>query len=192
MTPEEARRYGQAARRALPAPARRRASQRMCARMAATPWFRDAQCIAVYWAQHDEPQLDALITLAREHGKTVLLPVVRSRGVMQFRAWCSGETLINNRYGIAEPRDAGRRHHQFLSRARHVVCAPLTAFDAQLRRVGMGGGYYDRWFSQRLHRCGVHRIGIAFDCQRVADIEAQSWDVSLHGVVTETRIYKGM
>lgn len=160
--------------------------------MAATPWFRDAQCIAVYWAQHDEPQLDALITLAREHGKTVLLPVVRSRGVMQFRAWCSGETLINNRYGIAEPRDAGRRHHRFLSRARYVVCAPLTAFDAQLRRVGMGGGYYDRWFSQRLHRWGVHRIGIAFDCQRVADIEAQSWDVSLHGVVTETRIYKGM
>ena len=191
MTPAEARRYGKAARRALTAPARRRASQRLCARMAATPWFRDAQCIAVYWAQHDEPQLDALIALAREHDKTVLLPVVGSRGVMQFRVWHLGETLINNRYGIAEPYLAGRRRQTFLSRARWVVCAPLTAFDAQLRRVGMGGGYCDRWFSQRLHRYGIRRIGIAFDCQRVADIEAQRWDVSLHGVVTESRIYKG-
>ncbi len=160
--------------------------------MAATPWFRDAQCIAVYCAQYDEPQLDALIALAREHGKTVLLPVVGARNAMQFRSWHPGATLINNRYGIAEPRDSGRHHHRFLSRVRYVVCAPLTAFDAQLRRVGMGGGYYDRWFSQRLHRYGVRRIGIAFDCQRVEDIEAQSWDVSLHGVVTETHVYKGL
>lgn len=158
--------------------------------MAATSWFRDARCIAVYWAQYDEPQLDALITLARKHGKTVLLPIVGDRSVIEFRAWRTGATLINNRYGIAEPRNADRRHHKFLSRARYVVCAPLTAFDAQLRRVGMGGGYYDRWFSQRLHRDGIRRIGIAFDCQRVLDIEAQHWDVSLHGVVTETRIYK--
>ena len=153
MTPDAARRYGLAARRALPVPERQAASRRLCVRLAATPWFRDAQCIAVYVAQYDEPQLEALIALAREHGK---------------------------------------RHHEFLSRARDLVCAPVTAFDAQLRRVGMGGGYYDRWFSQRLHRYGVRRIGIAFDCQRVEDIEAQSWDVSLHGVVTETHVYKGL
>ncbi|MEL6447441.1 MAG: 5-formyltetrahydrofolate cyclo-ligase [Pseudomonadota bacterium] len=192
MTPVDARRYGLAARRALPVPVRQAASRRLCARLAATPWFRDAQCIAVYYAQYDEPQLEALIALAREHGKTVLLPIVGNRGAMRFRVWHPGATLYNNRFGIGEPRDAGRRHHEFLSRARYVVCAPLTAFDAQLRRVGMGGGYYDRWFSQRLHRCGMRRIGIAFDCQRVADIEAQCWDVSLHGVVTETRIYKGL
>ncbi|MEO0615982.1 MAG: 5-formyltetrahydrofolate cyclo-ligase [Pseudomonadota bacterium] len=190
MTPAEARRHGREARRALPAPARHRASQRLCTRMAATPWFRDAQSVALYWATDDEPQLNALVAISRALGKTVLLPVVGHRGVMQFRVWRPGAMLLKNRYGIAEPRSADRRHHTRLSRARCVVCAPLTAFDAQLRRVGMGGGYYDRWFSQRLHRYDIRRVGIAFDCQRVANIEARSWDVTLHGVVTESKIYK--
>jgi 5-formyltetrahydrofolate cyclo-ligase len=44
----------------------------------------------------------------------------------------------------------------------------------------------------RRNRWGIDEpegIGIAYDCQRVAGIEARSWDVPLWGVVTERGIY---
>ena len=66
-----------------------------------------------------------------------------------------------------------------------VIC-PGTAFDRQGNRLGMGGGYYDRF----LPRCR-HAVIImaAFEEQRVEKVPADSLDVPVAIVVTEDNIY---
>ena len=62
------------------------------------------------------------------------------------------------------------------------------AFDDSGRRLGMGGGFYDRTFSfsrgRNLWR-KPHIIGLAYAFQRVAALPMRSWDVALHAAVTE-------
>lgn len=189
IAPAVARREGRNARRQLTNTQRLQASRRLCERLVASPWFRHARCIAVYWAIDNEPLLDTLIKVAWSQGKRVVLPVVDGNGVMHFRRFHRGDTLRKNRYGIPEPAAVDRRNRFVDARSETLVCAPLTAFDAQMQRVGMGSGYYDRWFARHVHRHNVRRIGIAFECQRVNTIDANPWDATLHGVVTEARVH---
>ena len=66
-----------------------------------------------------------------------------------------------------------------------VVC-PGTAFDPACRRMGMGGGYYDRF----LPKCTRARIVmVAFEAQKVDEIPADAWDQPVEQVFTEDRIY---
>jgi len=69
-----------------------------------------------------------------------------------------------------------------------IALVPLVAFDDYGRRLGMGGGYYDRTFAYLRHREHWRRpklIGVAFEFQRVAELPAQPWDVPLDGIITE-------
>ena len=65
------------------------------------------------------------------------------------------------------------------------VLTPLVAFDDRGFRLGMGGGYYDRYFA----RTDTLLIGVAFACQRSeAPLPSETWDVHLDAIVTEQGI----
>ena len=52
-------------------------------------------------------------------------------------------------------------------------------------RLGMGGGYYDRYFSSAEQRPWI--VGIAFDIQHSEKpLPTEPWDITLDAVVTET------
>jgi 5-formyltetrahydrofolate cyclo-ligase len=67
-----------------------------------------------------------------------------------------------------------------------LVVVPGIAFDAGGRRLGRGGGYYDRFLS-RLRR-GATTVGIAFDEQIVDKVPVNDEDVSVDVIVTDRRI----
>jgi 5-formyltetrahydrofolate cyclo-ligase len=98
--------------------------------------------------------------------------------------------LVADKYGILEP--AGGFRNTVPAHALDLVLVPLVAFDLDGRRVGMGGGYYDRTFEYlRWRRCW-HRprlVGVAYEMQRVAHIDEDTWDVPLHAIVTENGYY---
>ena len=101
-----------------------------------------------------------------------------------------GDRLVRNRFGIPEP--SLRQHRIALPWALDVILVPLVGFDSACRRLGMGGGFYDRTLGFLRHRTHWRRptlIGLAHECQRVAELEAQPWDVPLDMVVTEKRVY---
>jgi len=64
-----------------------------------------------------------------------------------------------------------------------VVVVPGLAFTADGRRLGQGGGHYDR-FLPRL-RAGCRIVGAAFAEQLVADVPTEPHDVRLDLVVTD-------
>jgi 5-formyltetrahydrofolate cyclo-ligase len=73
-----------------------------------------------------------------------------------------------------------------------LVLVPLVAFDPRGTRLGMGAGFYDRYFEFLLHRRTWQRprlLGVAFEVQRLGRIAAFGHDVPLWGVVTERGIY---
>ena len=178
------------ARRSLSAPQREDAAIR-CARLAsALPAVRQARCIAAYLAHRGEMSCEPLIDWALGRSRGVLLPVVTGR-LMRFAPYRPGETLVLNRWGIAEPE--WRPRGWVSARRPGVVFLPLTAFDARGNRLGQGGGYYDRAFAFRKHAEHWRRpllVGLAYEFQQVGELQAKPTDVPLDAVITERRIYE--
>ena len=64
-----------------------------------------------------------------------------------------------------------------------VVITPVVAFDSENRRLGYGGGNYDRLF--KLIRPEAIVIGVAFSEQEVAVVPTDEYDVTLPVIVHE-------
>ena len=86
-----------------------------------------------------------------------------------------------NHMGISEPVGGAAVDLEKLD----LVLMPLVAWDRQGRRLGMGGGYYDRAFKRVLGLDRPERVGVAWSLQEADELPQESWDVSLHAVVTE-------
>ncbi len=63
-----------------------------------------------------------------------------------------------------------------------LLLVPLLAFDGQCRRLGYGGGFYDRTLAALPGRTA---LGCAFAAQRVDCVTAEAHDMRLDAVATE-------
>lgn len=114
------------------------------------------------------------------------LPVLprHQDAVLHFARWYPGEPLQTNRYGIGEPPLHGRRLVPMWRL--DLVLMPLVAFDDQGRRLGMGGGFYDRALARLAHK--PHRprlLGVAHHFQRVERLPVADWDQPVDEVITD-------
>ena len=132
----------------------------------------------------DEVDTTAIIERAWSAQKRVFCPVTDTHGVMNFCEIKPDTVVTRNRYGLWEPSSGVIIDARDLE----VVITPVVAFDADKRRVGMGGGYYDRCFrflKNRRKWLKPKLIGVAFSCQETAAINSDPWDVPLYSIVTE-------
>jgi 5-formyltetrahydrofolate cyclo-ligase len=161
-------------------------------RLAQLPAFQASRHIAFYLCNDGELDLGPAMQVARRCGKRSYVPALypgRARW-LRFAELRDDTRLVADKYGILEP--AGGFRNTVPAHALDLVLVPLVAFDLDGRRVGMGGGYYDRTFEYlRWRRCW-HRprlVGVAYEIQRVAHIDEDTWDVPLHAIVTENGYY---
>lgn len=179
-----------ARRRALSTSERAAMAEALAARLAGSLRIRRARRIAGYLCNDGEMDPGPGLALLRAGGAEVLLPVLRG-AALWFLPYARDTTLAPNRFGIPEPAVGAR------SRCRaqdlDVVLMPLVAFDGAGNRLGMGGGFYDRTFAYLKHRRIWRKpllMGVAYEFQRQEALPASSWDVPLHGIVTEKRLYR--
>ncbi len=133
--------------------------------------------IAGYVAHRGEADILPFLLNAFHCGHEVALPhVAEGSERMRFTAWYPDTPLTPGLAGILQPDGTGRE----LVPA--IILAPLVGFDRAGRRLGQGGGFYDRWFAE--HPAAM-RIGIAWSVQEIAAITPEPWDVPLHAIVTE-------
>jgi 5-formyltetrahydrofolate cyclo-ligase len=136
--------------------------------------------VAGYDPIRDEADPRALMSALAAQGHALALPCVgAAQTALFFRSWKTGDALVPNAFGIAEPLPGAREV------APNVVLVPLLAFDAQGHRLGYGGGYYDRTFELLPQ---ARRIGIAYAGQEVANVPREPHDHRLDMIVTENGV----
>ena len=156
--------------------------------------FLSSRRIACYFPCNGEVDLLPLVEQAWAMGKTCYLPVLdRLRNdQLLFAPFRKGDALYKNHLGIPEPTIS--RRHLLTARQLDLILTPLVAFDTQGNRLGMGGGFYDRtldFLRLRHHWMKPRVYGVAYEFQKVDHITPEPWDVPLHGVITESTVYKG-
>jgi len=69
-----------------------------------------------------------------------------------------------------------------------LVLVPLIGATLSGRRLGQGGGYYDRTLARLRAASRVTALGLAWDAQIVAALPADPWDEMLDWIATPTRL----
>ncbi len=160
------------------------ASAIICERIIRSHEFGACKLLGAYLPMRDEVDTTRIIDRAWRAQKRVFVPATDTHGAMNFCEISPDTVVARNRYGVWEPASGVIID----SRDLDIVITPVVAFDDSRRRIGMGGGYYDRCFHFLRNRRKWLRpklIGVAFACQESAAIKHDSWDVPLYSVVTE-------
>jgi 5-formyltetrahydrofolate cyclo-ligase len=136
--------------------------------------------VSGYWPMGDELDVRPLLTRLGEQGRVCALPVVAAPNeALVFRRWRPGDRLVPAGFGTHEPTPDQDPV------VPDIVLAPLLAFDDAGRRLGYGGGYYDRTLSALRTRGRVLAVGVGYQAQRVVRVPAGAGDERLDWIVTE-------
>lgn len=168
--------------------AERRRAERAVSRHARV-LLRPGRRIGAYIATGSELDVLPLIERALSHRCRIALPVLPQRGrKMLFSILSAQGSWYLNRYRI--PEFAGS-HWQ--ARQLDVLLVPLLGVDADGYRLGQGGGFYDTTLDYvRLYKKWRRPllVGVAFDCQRVAEVPREAWDIRLDYLLTESGLHR--
>ncbi|MEK7413368.1 MAG: 5-formyltetrahydrofolate cyclo-ligase [Planctomycetota bacterium] len=137
-----------------------------------------AQALASYAATVEELDVTALHQWRWQSGAVVLLPRVVSGGQLAWHAVRGPEQLQRGAYGISEPDPARCPEHDLPERT--LILVPGIGFCRDGRRLGQGGGFYDRLLATVRH-CTA--IGVGFSCQLVDDLPCEAHDRRLDGLI---------
>jgi 5-formyltetrahydrofolate cyclo-ligase len=175
-------------RRALREPDRRQRSLAAAKRITRLRFFRAGRRVALYLPFDAESDTAALIAAALRRGVQVFVPVISDRRHCRMRFYPLTRATEPGAFGISVPR---LRLTAVAPRWLDLIVIPLVGVDGDGRRLGMGGGYYDRALAFRRGRRfwkGPHLVGLAFDCQRTDVKFADVWDLRLDSLATESGV----
>jgi 5-formyltetrahydrofolate cyclo-ligase len=179
-------------RRALPPETRHLHALRVAGHLQRAGFLAGGKRIGAYLAMPEELSLAPSIAHAWRQHCQVFIPhitQVRERQMM-FVPFLPGIRLRPHRWGMLEVATPSRRR-AIDNHCLDVVLLPLVGFDAAGHRLGMGAGFYDRYFQRRARSSSIRRpllVGVAFAFQRVAQLPHAAHDVPLDAVVTERGI----
>ena len=106
--------------------------------------YRGAECVCCFVGTGAEIDTRPLLEDALSAGKRVCVPLCTGRGVMEMRRISSLDDLTPGALGIPEPSaDAPKVSPPEID----LLVIPCLACDRAGRRLGRGGGYYDRFLS---------------------------------------------
>lgn len=161
-------------------------SQAIYERVLSLEVFQEVQYPFIYFAMGNEVQTERLIRACIEMGKHVSIPVTLAEEKRMVAAHIVDvDGLVETgKFRIREPR-AGT-YELVEPSSIDLVLAPGIAFDVRGRRIGYGGGYYDRFLL--LVRASTPVIGLAYESQIVYDIPVEQHDMSVDMIVSEKRI----
>lgn len=142
--------------------------------------------VACYVARGHEPQTALLLSRLRDRGVRVLLPVVLADLDLDW-ALDEGEHAAGLGPGVPEP--TGPRLGVEAIGEADVVVTPALAVDRQGRRLGQGGGSYDRALARR--RPDAFVVALLHDGEIWDDdLPADGHDQRVHAAVTPSEAWR--
>ncbi|MBI5722615.1 MAG: 5-formyltetrahydrofolate cyclo-ligase [Planctomycetes bacterium] len=163
-----------------------RASQCVCRNILAQDEYRRAKIVMAFMPIAGEPDIIPIIQAGLDSGKTVLVPRVDRRRHLMDAVEIHRLTDADARgsFGIREPSSGG----PFAVGQIDLIIVPGLGFDRAGRRLGRGGGFYDRFLS--IAGLKAVRCGAAFGCQVLDDIPHDQHDQTIHMLVTDKSILR--
>ncbi|WP_460366562.1 5-formyltetrahydrofolate cyclo-ligase [Actinocorallia lasiicapitis] len=169
-----------AGRRHLEPHERAQASSKIRDALLTVPEIEMASSIAAYSSVGFEPGTQSLLFALWKRGSYVLLPRLLPDGDLDWASYEGPDSLVEGPRGILEPTEPPRGPGAV--GAADVVLVPALAVDRAGRRLGQGGGSYDR----ALARVGpaILTIGVVYDAEFVDEVPAFPHDIPVRAVVT--------
>ena len=173
-----------AARDAMPPAERVRASQAIADRLTALEEVERAATVMAFWSFGSEVDTAPLINAMHARGIRVALPRI-VEGELEPRGYAPGDPVTETAFGACEPAGGETLDPSVID----VVITPAVVFDRSGRRVGYGGGFYDRFFPRI--RPDAVRVGIGFDLQLIdGNLPTGHFDLGLDAVVTQSGVLR--
>ncbi|MDX6221285.1 MAG: 5-formyltetrahydrofolate cyclo-ligase [Frankiales bacterium] len=140
--------------------------------------------VAGYVGVGTEPPTLPLLEALRRQGVRVLLPVVRRDGALD---WGTGSAeLVSGPLGLREP--AGPYLGPEAVREAGLVLVPALAVDHTGRRLGRGGGYYDRTLSTLALTVPV--VAVVFDDELIDEVPVEPHDRPVDAALTPSGLVR--
>ncbi len=191
MNPQTLRKEVLIRRDALTPAEQKEKSRLIMQRLTKLARFQSAATIFTYVEFRSEVATRALIDYMLEMGKQVVVPVtlVQERDLLPVSISIPDQELAPGYCSIPEPIAAIRERQLVSPDSIDLVLLPGSVFDERGGRMGYGGGYYDRFVSQKAPQ--ALRIGLAYEVQMVQRAPLQEHDELLDLILTETRSVTG-
>jgi len=153
------------------------ASRRIQELVLGSAWYREAASVFTYVSMPGEPATDRILRQALADGKRVYVPRCRGGEMLAVRIDDPG-ALRPGMMGIPEPQEC----RETLSAEKlDLILVPCVSASPDGRRLGHGGGYYDRF----LHSGAERAVCLCFADLICQEIPVTALDVRIPRVVTE-------
>ncbi len=172
-----------AARRAIGDDERRSAALAVAKSLGHVLSFGDVNTVLGYMPMRYELDITPALELLKGRGVRIAYPLCTDEGGLRLFAPDSDESFTSGAYGISEP--VPERSTEITADELDAIILPAIGFDPACRRLGQGGGYYDRL----LARSSCMTVAVGFDCQLVEFIPTERTDRPVDVVVTPTVVY---
>lgn len=151
--------------------------ERIAARLVALSEVEEAKAVMIFSSFGSEVPTAPLMDRLRDLRVVIALPRIEGADLVPV-PYVPGDPVRSTAFGAVEPVSPERVDPGSLG----VVVVPGVAFDRRGRRIGYGGGYYDRF----LRGLSAFTVGIAFGLQVLdEDLPAGSFDLRVDAIVTE-------
>lgn len=144
-------------------------------------FYKNAKCIMLYKRLGNETDTNEIIKRAFSDNKRLVFPVTdqKSGKITPYYADSSTE-FKSGGFSVSEPKDSEIANPSDID----VVLVPGIAFDKSGARVGFGKGCYDMF----LAKTNAIKIGFCYDFQLCDKIPADSHDITMDYIITESGI----
>ncbi|WP_230678600.1 5-formyltetrahydrofolate cyclo-ligase [Lacticaseibacillus zhaodongensis] len=174
-----ARKQQIAALKAYPQAKRERETEQLVRNLLASPEWQAAESIACTISGPFEVATSGVIAAAQTAGKTVYLPKVMPKRQMAFMPHPGDDRLIRSKFGLLEP----AYDQALVNQQPDLVVVPGLAYELSSgKRLGFGGGYYDRFLSQ--YQGATFALALPPQVFATAFWPTESFDVPLQHIIT--------
>lgn len=168
--------------RDLPAGERRQSSDKICQILLASSLYRGARTVFCFVGTSREIDTGPVLRQVLADGRTLCVPRCVGPGRMEARRIGSLEDLRPGAYGIPEP---GPESPLVPPEDIDLALIPGAAGSRDGRRLGYGGGFYDRYLPAT--RCP--RVLLCRELFVREDVPEEPHDARMDFLVTESGIY---
>ena len=183
-------------------------SDLICRRILSLPEYKEAESVLCYMAFRNEVDLKYIMSTSWREGKKIYLPRMDAgTGQMEFYLHTPQDDLPVNAMGIREPSPDRPTFPEFCKEGERVLMVmPGVVFDRERRRLGYGGGFYDRYLAEmtpdlkeKTSRMQINSetmiylttLAAAYELQLVKDpLPEEETDIRPDILVTEENIYR--